>query len=66
MVCSKTGLTAEQQERWSYLYHHLTEDLEIPDLSEIDDKKINKLDTELASLLKRIGDAKAKLSLIHI
>ena len=60
MVCSKTGLTVEQQERWSYLYQHLTEDLEVPDLSAIDDKNINKLDAELANLLKRIGDAKAK------
>ncbi|MED5291724.1 MAG: nucleotidyltransferase domain-containing protein, partial [Candidatus Thermoplasmatota archaeon] len=60
MFCTKTGLSQEQQERWSYLYHHLTEDLEVPDLSTRDDKSINKLDAELGTILKRIGDAKAK------
>lgn len=60
MVCTKTGLSQEQQERWSYLYHHLTEDLEVPDLSTMNEKSINKLDAELGNLLKRIGDAKAK------
>ena len=59
-VCTKTGLSQEQQKRWPYLYHHLTEDLEIPDLSTMDEKSISKLDAELGSILKRIGDAKAK------
>ena len=59
-VCTKTGLSQEQQKRWSYLYHHLTEDLEIPDLSTMEEKSITKLDAELGTILKRIGDAKAK------
>ena len=59
-VCTKTGLSQEQQKRWSYLYHHLTEDLEIPDLSTMDEKSISKLGAELGTILKRIGDAKAK------
>ena len=60
MFCTKTGLSQEQQERWSYLYHHLTEDLEVPDLSAMDEKSINRLNAELDTILKRIGDAKAK------
>ena len=59
-VCTTTGLSKEQQERWSHLYRHLVEDIEIPDISSIDDAQIQALDSELSSLIKKIGDAKAK------
>ena len=59
-VCTTTGLSKEQQERWSHLYKHLIEDIEVPDVSSIGDKQIQALDVELSSLIKKIGDAKAK------
>ena len=59
-VCSITGLSQEQQERWSYLYKHLIEEIEIPDMSAIDSQQIETLDGEISKILKRIGDAKAK------
>ena len=59
-VCTTTGLSKEQQERWSHLYRHLVEDIEIPDVSSTDESQIQALDAELSSLIKKIGDAKAK------
>ena len=59
-VCTTTGLSKEQQERWSHLYRHLIEDIEVPDVSSIDETQIQSLDAELSSLIKKIGDAKAK------
>ena len=59
-VCTTTGLSKEQQERWSFLYRHLVEDIEVPDLVSIDETQIQTLDTELSVLIKKIGDAKAK------
>ena len=31
-VCRTTGLTVEQQERWPFLYSHLSSEIEIPSL----------------------------------
>ena len=59
-VCTTTGLSKEQQERWSFLYKHLVEGIEIPDLSSIEETQIQTLDSELSILIKKIGDAKAK------
>ena len=59
-VCTTTGLSKEQQDRWPYLYRHLIEDIEVPDLSMIEKTQIERLDDELAALIKKIGDAKAK------
>ena len=58
-VCNTTGLSSEQQERWPYLYRHLIEDIEVPDLSSIELIQIETLDEELSALIKKIGDAKA-------
>ncbi|MGA0331801.1 MAG: hypothetical protein ACO3MI_05495 [Candidatus Poseidoniaceae archaeon] len=58
-VCNTTGLSLEQQERWPYLYRHLIEDIEVPDLSSIELTQIETLDNELSDLIKKIGDAKA-------
>ena len=60
-VCTTTGLSKEQQERWSHLYRHLVEDIEVPDVSSINETHIQSLDAELSSLIKKIGDAKAKV-----
>ena len=35
-VCTTTGLSKDQQERWPHLYKHLIEEIEIPDLANID------------------------------
>ena len=59
-VCTTTGLSKEQQERWSYLYRHLIEDIEVPDVSSLKETQIHALDNELSALIKKIGDAKAK------
>ena len=59
-VCTTTGLSKEQQERWSYLYRHLVENVDVPDISSIQETQIQALDAELSSLIKKIGDAKAK------
>lgn len=59
-VCATTGLSKEQQERWSFLYRHLIEDIEVPDVMSIDETQIQTLDVELSVLIKKIGDAKAK------
>jgi len=59
-VCSKTGLSKQQQERWPYLYRHLLEEIDIPDFNSVRENDIQKLDSDLKKLIKRIGDAKSK------
>ena len=59
-VCSKTGLSKQQQERWPYLYRHLLEEIDIPDFHSVRENDIEKLDSDLKKLIKRIGDAKSK------
>ena len=59
-VCSTTGLSQTQQERWPYLYKHLIEDIDVPDLSSITEAYISSLDGDLKKVIKKIGDAKAK------
>ena len=59
-VCSTTGLSQAQQERWPYLYKHLIEDIDVPDLSSITEAYISSLDGDLKKVIKKIGDAKAK------
>ena len=59
-VCTTTGLTQEQQKRWPHLYKHLVEEREIPDLTSVDDSLVERLDTQLSKVIKKIGDAKAR------
>ena len=59
-VCNITGLTQDQQQQWSYLYKHLVEEIEIPDLTSIKDQQVQALDGEINKILKKIGDARAK------
>jgi len=59
-VCTTTGLSKDQQERWPHLYKHLIEEIEIPDLANIDKNTMDKLDSDFDKLFKKIGDAKAK------
>ena len=59
-VCTTTGLTQDQQQRWYYLYKHLVEEIEIPDLTSIEPQQLKALDGEISKVLKKIGDAKAK------
>ena len=59
-VCTTTGLTQDQQQRWSYLFKHLVEEIEIPDLTSIEPQQLKALDGEISKILKKIGDAKAK------
>ena len=59
-VCATTGLSKDQQDRWPYLYKHLLEDIEIPDLDSIDENYLQKLESDLNNVIKRIGDAKSK------
>ncbi len=59
-VCTTTGLTQEQQKRWPHLYKHLVEEIEIPDLTAVDDSLVERLDTQLSKAIKKIGDAKAR------
>jgi DNA polymerase sigma len=59
-VCTTTGLSKEQQERWPYLYKHLVEDIDVSDLTTIGEGQIQKLDSELSKVIKKIGDAKAR------
>ncbi len=59
-VCTTTGLSKEQQERWPYLYKHLVEDIDISDLTTINEVQIENLDSELSNVIKKIGDAKAR------
>ena len=59
-VCTTTGLSKEQQERWPYLYKHLVEDIAVSDLTTIGEDQIEKLDSELSKVIKKIGDAKAR------
>ena len=56
-VCTTTGLSKDQQERWSYLYKHLIEEIEIPDLANIDKDIMDKLDSDFNKMFKKIGDA---------
>ena len=60
-VCTTTGLSKEQQERWSHLYRHLVEDIEIPDVSSTDESQIQALDAELSSLIKRLAMQKQRV-----
>jgi len=59
-VCRTTGLTAEQQERWPFLYSHLSSDIEIPSLTNIDEQFIIEMDKEISKIIKNVGDAKSK------
>ena len=59
-ACKTTGLTLEQQERWPFLYSHLSSDIEIPSLTDIDEQFILEMDKEVSRILKHIGDGKAK------
>ena len=60
-VCNTTGLSSEQQERWPYLYRHLTEDIEVPDLSSIELTQIKTLDEELSALIKKLVTLKQRV-----
>ena len=59
-VCRTTGLTAEQQERWPFLYSHLSSDIEVPSLTNIDEQFIIEMDKEISKIIKNVGDAKSK------
>lgn len=59
-VCKTTGLSQEQQDRWPHLYKHLVEEIVIPDLTTIEESYIQKLDSDLKNVIKKIGDAKAR------
>lgn len=59
-ACRTTGLTLEQQERWPFLYSHLSSDIEIPSLTDVDEQFIIEMDKEISKILKHIGDGKAK------
>ncbi len=59
-VCTTTGLSQEQQERWPHLYKHLVEEIVIPDLTTLEDSYIQTLDSDLKDVIKKIGDAKAR------
>lgn len=59
-VCTTTGLSQEQQDRWPHLYKHLVEEIVIPDLTTIEESYIQKLDSDLKNVIKKIGDAKAR------
>ena len=59
-VCRTTGLTVEQQERWPFLYSHLSSEIEIPSLNDMDEQFIIELDKEISRILKHVGDGKAK------
>ena len=50
-VCSTTGLSQTQQERWPYLYKHLIEDIDVPDLSSITEAYISSLDGDLKKVI---------------
>ena len=58
-VCRTTGLTVEQQERWPFLYSHLTSDIEIPSVTNLDELFVIEMDKEINKILKIIGDGKA-------
>ena len=59
-VCRTTGLTIEQQERWPFLYSHLSSDIEVPSLTNIDEQFIIEMDKEISKIIKNVGDAKSK------
>ena len=59
-VCKATGLTLEQQERWPFLYSHLSSDIDIPSLTNIDEEYMIELNKELTKILKHVGDGKAR------
>ena len=59
-VCKTTGLTVEQQNRWPFLYSHLSTDIEIPSLTNVDEQFIIEMDKEISKILKKVGDGKAK------
>jgi DNA polymerase sigma len=59
-ACRTTGLTLKQQERWPFLYSHLSSDIEIPSLTDVDEQFIIEMDKEISKILKHIGDGKAK------
>jgi len=59
-ACKTTGLTLEQQERWPFLYSHLSSEIEIPSLTTVDEEYIIEMDKEISKILKHIGDGKAK------
>jgi len=59
-VCKTTGLSQEQQDRWPHLYNYLVEEIVIPDLTTIEESYIQKLDSDLKNVIKKIGDAKAR------
>lgn len=59
-VCRTTGLTVDQQERWPFLYSHLSSDIEIPSLTNVDEQFIIEMDKEISKILKNVGDGKAK------
>ncbi len=59
-TCKTTGLTLEQQERWPFLYSHLSSDIEIPSMTDVDEQYIIEMDKEITKILKHIGDGKAK------
>ncbi|MAR46180.1 MAG: hypothetical protein CMA41_00030 [Euryarchaeota archaeon] len=59
-VCTTTGLSQEQQDQWPHLYKHLVEEIVIPDLTTIEESYIQKLDSDLKNVIKKIGDAKAR------
>ena len=59
-VCKATGLTLEQQERWPFLYNHLSSDIDIPSLTNIDEEYMIELNKELTKILKHVGDGKAR------
>ena len=59
-VCRTTGLTVEQQERWPFLYSHLSSEIEIPSLNDMDEQFIIEMDKEISRILKHVGDGKAK------
>ena len=56
-VCKTTGLSQEQQDRWPHLYNYLVEEIVIPDLTTIEESYIQKLDSDLKNVIKKIGDA---------
>ena len=59
-ACKITGLTLEQQERWPFLYSHLSTDIDIPSLNDIDGEYLIEMEKEISKILKHVGDGKAR------
>ncbi len=59
-VCTKTGLSKDQQERWSYLYSYMDGEIDAPDLSSLENQYIEQLDAELITLLNQVGGGDSK------